>query len=244
LISIINRVVPVAWKEQEAPYLEPRLDDAMVGKLILALVAALSAGVPLLVLTGHFVAQVLFFVGVGALLQVLAHFAPALSSPIDRRAARYWDGRARSHGYEPAPGYVVLPGGFGYVAIEGLRRRSDAGIEFFGYDEAARLVRHLEGARLARLRENPSAKVPPSIRLKLSLRNFGWIVVAGERAGVLPRSWSRAAPAPRGFVRWDGYGLPAIQSGDPPPLLAQADRRNDSQVSGTFSSMGPGATPR
>ncbi len=220
VISIVNRVIPVAWKASEAPYLEPRLDDVMLGNLYLALMAALSVGFPLLALTGHFGAQVLAFIAVGAIMLAWAELVPALSSPIDRRLARYWDGRARSHGYEEALVHVELPGGFPCLAVTGLHRKDAKGVEFLGYDEARRLVRHHNGARRFTLTKSATARVPEHIRLKLSLRNFGWLVVAGGRAGRLPWTWRRPAHAPRGFVRWDGHGLPALQVAGQPPAVA------------------------
>jgi hypothetical protein len=222
-ISLINRVVPLLWTAPEARYLEPRLDYDMVGKLILALFTALSAAAPLLLLTGHFEAQVLVFFGLGAFAQGLYHLGHRVTSPLDRRTARYWDAQTMRHGYLTAAVTVELPAGFDPIAVMGLRRAPQAGVEFLAFDEAARLVRHLNGARRFGIREHPSASVLPPLRLQLSLRNWGWIVVARDRTR-LPWVSNRPAHAPRGFVRWDGYCLPRLSDTDREPPVCPSEQ--------------------
>jgi hypothetical protein len=234
VISLINRVVPVVWKAPEARYLQPRLDDDMLGKLILALITALSAAAPLLLLTGHPGAQILLFVALGALAHGLYQLGHLVAPPIDRRAARYWDRQARLHGYQTVSVAVELPGGFSPIIVDALRRASAVGVEFLGYDAARRIVRHHNGARRFRFAESPMARVPQPLRLKLSLRNFGWIVVAGDRTGRLPWVSMRPAHAPRGFVRWDGPGVPLLQTGSVPSLDgSEGQRRPESQTTET-----------
>jgi hypothetical protein len=220
LIAVVNRIVAVAWKTPERPFLEPELDDNLIYGLLVAILLAFVVAIvvlELVIANELFVAFLLILV-FGLIAAIGGpFFASALDARVDGLVASRFAAKIRDSGYEASLADLALPGDLGKVRIKIYRSPDPALAEGLAYHEAIRLVRHLNGAWDHVRRADRHAETPAT-KLRLArTRDSRAVVVAEPRSGSerrrLRSRWTRQPPTgtPRGLVSWvAGHGVPPL----------------------------------
>jgi hypothetical protein len=216
LIAVVNRIVAVAWKTPERPFLEPELDDDLMYGLLVAIVLAFVVAIVVLELV---IANELFVAFLFILVFGLGgpFVASALDARVDGLVSSRFAAKIRDSGYEASLADLALPGDLGEVRIKIYRSPDPALAEGLAYHEAIRLVRHLNGAWDHVRRADHHAETPAT-KLRLArTRDSRAVVVAEPRSGSERRRirsrWTRQPPTgtPRGLVSWvAGHGVPPL----------------------------------
>ncbi|MGI8803035.1 MAG: hypothetical protein ACR2KV_12825 [Solirubrobacteraceae bacterium] len=206
VIAVMNRVVRFAWKEAEAPYLDPELDIEVIAGILLAVPLGMICTASLVVLPGQLAIQWLVLL----ILASLAAAYPLVSSRFSTWMSRRWAARCHKrlpHGYAPSAGHVLLPDNCHHVSVTVYRSTADTAPEWLPWRDAVEVQRHWNGmrARLIRDATGDPTKLPAKLQLRRKSARSGFYVVGADPP----------TRVPLGFVAW-GHAGPVLRNGDAP----------------------------